>query len=48
MYGTAADIPEGTVTMRQAIDLGARGVGTKGQWAIHVDVRSGGRAHWVY
>jgi len=48
VYGTAADIPSGIVTPPQAFTLGARGVGSKGGWAVHLDVRRGGRAQWVY
>lgn len=46
--GTAADIGPFRATLKQAQALGARGVGTKGRWAVHVDVRSGPRAHWEY
>lgn len=45
---TAADIPPGRATARQAFDAGARGVGTKGGWAIHVDTRPGRRRNWIY
>lgn len=48
MYGAAADLPPGRVTAAQAIRAMAVGVGTKGDWAVHVDVRDGARAHWIY
>ena len=48
MYGTAADIPERFVTVQAAFKLGARGVGSRGEWAVHVDVRRGSPAHWTY
>jgi uncharacterized protein YcbK (DUF882 family) len=48
LLGTAADIPRGRATEDQAVAAGARGVGIKSGWAIHVDVRAGNRATWVY
>lgn len=48
LYGRAADIPSGYATLAQARAAGARGVGTKGRWAIHVDVRPGPLATWTY
>ena len=48
VYGTAADLPPQIVTPPQAFTLGARGVGSKNGWAVHVDVRRGRRAQWVY
>lgn len=48
LVGTAADIPRGRATYDQAVAAGARGVGMKGKWAIHVDVRAGARARWEY
>lgn len=46
--GQAADIGPGRATLQQAYAAGATGVGTKGKWAVHVDVRRGARAHWLY
>jgi uncharacterized protein YcbK (DUF882 family) len=48
LLGTAADIARGRATLDQAVAAGARGVGVKAGWAIHVDVRAGNRADWVY
>lgn len=48
LHGDAADIPEGYATLAQAEAAGFTGIGTKGQWAIHVDVRPGGPARWSY
>lgn len=48
LLGMAADIPPGRATYEQAVVAGARGVGTSGRWAVHVDVRSTARAHWRY
>jgi len=48
LRGTAADIPRGRATFDQARAAGARGVGMKGSWAIHVDVRAGSPARWEY
>jgi uncharacterized protein YcbK (DUF882 family) len=48
VLGTAADIASGRATLRQAQAAGAKGIGTRGRWAVHVDVRSGARAHWTY
>lgn len=45
--GAAADIPEGRATLLQARAAGARGIGTRGQWAVHVDWRETA-AHWRY
>lgn len=48
LHGDAADIPEGYATLAQAEAAGFTGIGTKGRWAIHVDVRPGGPARWTY
>ena len=48
LLGNAADIPRGRATEEQALELGARGVGLSGRWAVHVDVRTGPRAVWRY
>lgn len=47
VVGDAADIPEGYATTAQAEAAGFTGIGSKGRWAIHVDVRPG-RARWTY
>jgi uncharacterized protein YcbK (DUF882 family) len=48
MYGAAADLAPGSCTIAIARSAGAVGVGTKGQWVLHVDVRDGAPASWVY
>ncbi len=48
LLGRAADIPEGYATTEEALMVGFIGVGSKGDWAIHVDVRTGPHAHWTY
>lgn len=47
LYGDAADIPEGYATVQQAERAGFTGIGNRGPWAIHVDVRPQ-RARWSY
>lgn len=41
LYGRAADIPGGLVTVRQALAAGAVGVGVRRRQVVHVDVRPG-------
>jgi uncharacterized protein YcbK (DUF882 family) len=48
LLGTAADIPRGYADARTAQECGARGVGTSGAWATHVDVRTNGTEQWSY
>jgi uncharacterized protein YcbK (DUF882 family) len=48
LYGRAADIPSGYATVLQAERAGFRGIGSKGAWAVHVDVRPGPPARWAY
>jgi uncharacterized protein YcbK (DUF882 family) len=48
LLGTAADIPRYRATQDQAAVAGARGIGLKAGWAIHVDVRLGPRSSWAY
>lgn len=48
MYGAAADIPAGLCSASVAAHAGFVGVGTKGDWAVHVDVRDGPPARWTY
>jgi len=48
LSGRAADLPPGRATLTQAVAAGARGVGCKDGWAVHVDVRPGDRATWTY
>jgi uncharacterized protein YcbK (DUF882 family) len=47
MYGAACDIPSGIVTLATARKL-FHGVGTKGAWAVHLDVRDGAFTTWKY
>jgi uncharacterized protein YcbK (DUF882 family) len=48
MYAAAADIPHGVVPLDLARRAGFTGVGTKGPWAVHVDVRDGFFTTWKY
>lgn len=48
MHGDAADIPAGYATVEQARRAGFTGIGRRGQWAVHVDMRPGPRAEWHY
>lgn len=48
LHNDAADIPAGYATVAQAERAGFTGIGSSGQWAIHVDVRPGGAARWTY
>jgi uncharacterized protein YcbK (DUF882 family) len=48
LTGRAADIPEGYATVHDAEHAGFTGIGSKGKWAVHVDVRPGGPARWTY
>lgn len=48
LQGDAADIPAGYATTEQAERAGAVGIGSKGPWAVHVDVRPGPPARWTY
>lgn len=48
LFGDAADIPSGYVTVDQAEQAGAVGIGEKDGWAVHVDVRPGPPARWSY
>jgi zinc D-Ala-D-Ala carboxypeptidase len=48
MYAAAADIPSGLVKFAQAMRAGFTGIGTKGDWVVHVDVRDGALRHWTY
>jgi uncharacterized protein YcbK (DUF882 family) len=48
MYGAAADLPAGYVTAQEAAGAKAKGIGTSGAWAVHVDVRDGREARWAY
>lgn len=47
MTGEAADLPAGYATVTRAAAAGAKGIGRKGSWAVHVDVRARA-ARWVY
>jgi uncharacterized protein YcbK (DUF882 family) len=44
----AADIPEGYATVEEAVMAGFTGIGSRGPWAVHVDVRLGPAARWTY
>lgn len=48
VYAAAADLPAGLVTLAQALAAGFTGIGTKGKWVTHVDVRDGALRHWTY
>lgn len=48
LYNRAADIPEGYATVDQAERAGFTGIGSRGRWAVHVDVRPGRPARWRY
>lgn len=48
LHGDAADIPYGYATLRQAEQAGFRGIGTRGPYAVHVDMRPGPSARWKY
>ena len=49
LYGRVADIPPGYATVDQARAAGFTGIGSKGKWAVHVDVRPTKRvARWEY
>jgi uncharacterized protein YcbK (DUF882 family) len=48
LVNRAADIPSGYATVEQAARAGFTGIGSAGPWAIHVDVRTTGRARWRY
>ena len=48
MYGRAADIPLGLVTISLASHCGAVGIGHQDGTVRHVDVREGPRAIWRY
>lgn len=37
--GDAVDVPQGVVTVDQALDLGFRGIGHRNGWAVHLDCR---------
>lgn len=47
VLGEAADIPSGYATIAQAEKAGFRGIGNRGRWAVHVDVRRS-PARWRY
>lgn len=47
VYGDAADLEAGYCTAATARAAGFRGIGTRGRWAVHVDMRPD-PASWVY
>lgn len=48
LYNRAADIPAEYATVAQAAAAGFTGIGSRGRWAVHVDVRRGRPARWSY
>lgn len=40
LVGKAADVPRGLVPVALAVACGARGIGRRGGWAVHIDVRT--------
>jgi uncharacterized protein YcbK (DUF882 family) len=48
VYGAAADLREGAASLSDARACGFTGIGTRGRWATHVDVRDGGYVTWAY
>jgi zinc D-Ala-D-Ala carboxypeptidase len=48
MYGAAADLPAGVVSVADAASFGAVGIGTKDGRVVHIDVRDGAPARWTY
>lgn len=46
LYGRAADLEQGYATMEQARSAGFTGIGYCNGWAVHVDVRPGGRVEF--
>lgn len=44
LVNRAADIVRGVATVAQAREAGFRGIGYRGSWAVHLDVRDGPRA----
>ncbi len=48
LLGRAADLRERVVTSEQARQQGARGIGRRGGYAVHVDVRAGTPRVWDY
>ncbi len=48
LVGDAADLAPGVCTVAQAAAAGFVGIGSKGAWAVHVDMRPGPPARWTY
>jgi uncharacterized protein YcbK (DUF882 family) len=48
LLGRAADVPFGYATVGEAVQAGFVGIGSRGGWAVHVDVRLGPSARWTY
>lgn len=46
--GDAVDLRPGVATVAEAARAGAVGIGERGGWAVHVDVRPGPAARWSY
>ena len=47
LYGRAADIPQGLVTVPEALASGFTGVGHRRGWVVHVDVRQGAAVTFI-
>ena|SRR5689334_9615887 len=41
LRGLAVDVPSGLVTVDEARAVGFRGIGTRGRWVVHLDIRPG-------
>lgn len=49
LFGSACDLPAGRFTENDARRSGARGIGLRGQWVVHIDHRPGDRVvTWQY
>lgn len=48
MYGAAADLHAHVATVAEAEQCGFTGIGSQGEWAVHVDVRDGPLQRWSY
>lgn len=48
LVNRAADLPKGAATVENARRAGFTGIGRKGGWATHVDVRPGPKVEWSY
>ena len=48
LFGNAVDLEAGYATVDQALEAGFTGIGSRGDWAIHVDCRPGPLTRWSY